>query len=60
MTLWTAALSVFPAGWVRIYAELGRALSEDGRTAEALPHLEAALALEPTRPEAHGHLGFGF
>ena len=58
MTLWTAALRVFPEGSARIHAELGRALSEDGRVDEGLPHLEAALALEPMRPEAHGHLGF--
>jgi hypothetical protein len=57
VTLWTAALRVFPEGSARIHAELGRALSEDGRVDEALPHLEAALALEPRRPEAHGHLG---
>jgi hypothetical protein len=58
VTLWTAALRIFPQGSARIHAELGRALSEDGRTDEALPHLEVALALEPTRPEAHSHLGF--
>ena len=58
VTLWTAALRVFPEGSARIHSELGRVLAEDGRTDEALPHLEAALALEPTRPEAHSHLGF--
>ena len=58
VTLWTAALRVFPEGSARIHSELGRVLAEDGRTEEALPHLEAALALEPTRPEAHSHLGF--
>jgi len=58
VTLWTAALRVFPEGSARIHSEIGRVLAEDGRTDEALPHLEAALALEPTRPEAHSHLGF--
>jgi hypothetical protein len=58
VTLWTAALRLFPDGSARIHSELGRVLAEDGRVDEALPHLEAALALEPMRPEAHGHLGF--
>ncbi len=58
VTLWTAALRVVPEGSARIHAELGRALSEEGRTDEALPHLEAALVMEPTRPEAHSDVGF--
>jgi Flp pilus assembly protein TadD len=32
---------------------LGRALFETGRTADALPHLERAVALAPTSAQAH-------
>jgi hypothetical protein len=57
LTLWTAALRAVPEGSARIHGELGRALSRAGRAAEALPHLQTAVDLDPLRPDAHSDLG---
>jgi tetratricopeptide (TPR) repeat protein len=37
--------------------ELGRLLAEDGKPAEALPWITAAIKLEPNEPVYHYHLG---
>jgi tetratricopeptide (TPR) repeat protein len=57
LSLWTAALRNVPEGSARIHAELGRALLIAGRPAEALPHLEKAAELRPTRADVLSDLG---
>jgi thioredoxin-like negative regulator of GroEL len=57
LTLWTAALRAVPEGSAHIYAELGRALMGAGRLAEAVPNLETAVALDPTRADTESDLG---
>jgi hypothetical protein len=57
VALWSAALRVFPEGTGRIHNELGIALWRAGRPAEAVPHLERAVALRPGRPETVNDLG---
>lgn len=57
LSLWTSALRAFPEGSTRIHAELGMALLAAGRSAEAVPHLERALALGPPEATFYNNLG---
>lgn len=56
ITLWTHAVEAH--GNVAARANLGQALSVEGRWHEALPVLEEAIRVNPRHAEAHHHLGF--
>jgi tetratricopeptide (TPR) repeat protein len=57
LRLWNAALRAYPEGTTRIHAELGLALMTAGRSAEAIPHLEKALAIGPPEGAFYTNLG---
>jgi len=54
--LWTFAVERDPGAWLA-RNNLGKALLEERRPAEAEAQLRAATALEPDSPEAHANLG---
>ena len=56
-TLYGATLEKNPACWMA-HNNLAIALVDAGRTAEALPHYDQALALRPNYAEAENNLGF--
>jgi tetratricopeptide (TPR) repeat protein len=56
VSLWTAALRAVPQGSSRIHAELGLALLEAGRGAEAIPHLQLAVEIGPVEADFHNNL----
>lgn len=56
VTLFTRTLEVTPVNWV-IRNDLGTTLLLQGRPLEALPHLEAALALKPDFADNRLNLG---
>ena len=55
-TFYEAILAKNPECWMA-HNNLAEALSNAGRTAEAIPHLERALQLRPDFPEAENNLG---
>ncbi len=55
-TLFEATLARNPGCWMA-HLNLAVALTRDGRPAEAVPHLEAALRLRPDYPQAESNLG---
>ena len=56
LSLWTDTAAKCPGNrWVQ--CNLGMALVEQGRPAEALPHFERGLRLAPDDPAAHNDLG---
>jgi tetratricopeptide (TPR) repeat protein len=56
VSLWQRAASVTRNNYFAEY-ELGTALADAGRTAEAITHHEAALNINPNYEPAHYHLG---
>jgi len=54
--LWSFAIGRNPAAWLA-RNNLGKALLQEHRPAEAEAQLRAATALEPDSPEAHANLG---
>ncbi|PAW66685.1 MAG: hypothetical protein B9S34_07450 [Opitutia bacterium Tous-C1TDCM] len=54
--LYRATLERSPDSWVA-HLNLGAALDDTGRPAEALPHLQRALELKPDHPETLNSLG---
>jgi tetratricopeptide (TPR) repeat protein len=54
--LWTYAVEHNPTAWLA-RNNLGKALYQDGRPAEAIEQFRQAVALEPDSPEAHANLG---
>lgn len=56
VTLYRATLERSPGSWVA-HLNLGAALDESGRSAEALPHVRRALELKPGHPETLNTLG---
>ncbi|HUL74471.1 MAG TPA: tetratricopeptide repeat protein [Vicinamibacterales bacterium] len=56
LSLWTHALEV-TTGNYRAENAVGALLVDQGRVADALPHLTAAVRLEPAFAEAHNNLG---
>jgi protein O-mannosyl-transferase len=59
VTLWTAVLQGNPDAAVA-HNNLGMALIEGGRLAEASSHLQAALTLTPNDPDTHNNLALAF
>jgi tetratricopeptide (TPR) repeat protein len=57
VSLWTAALEAAPEGSSTIHGELGRALMQVGRDAEAIPHLLRAVESGLVEAEFHSNLG---
>jgi tetratricopeptide (TPR) repeat protein len=58
LSLWTAAARVVPEGSGRIHAELGLALSQAGRSEEAIAEFERSLAVGPEKADTQSNLGF--
>jgi tetratricopeptide (TPR) repeat protein len=56
VALWTDTIVHAPAN-PRAHASLGLALSDRGRAAEAIPHFQRALALDPRAPATEQNLG---
>jgi hypothetical protein len=56
VTLFTHAAAVIPDNYVA-QVQLGNALAEQGRFAEAIDRYRAALRVKPDLAEAHGNLG---
>jgi len=56
ITLYTATLRENPGCWMAYY-NLGIALSERGKTDEAIAHYQQAIRLRPSYVEAHYNLG---
>jgi tetratricopeptide (TPR) repeat protein len=54
--LWMYAVGQSPSAWLA-RSNLGKALYEEGRPAEAARQFREAIALEPDSPEAHADLG---
>jgi tetratricopeptide (TPR) repeat protein len=54
--LWTYAVGRVPSAWLA-RSNLGKALYQEGRPAEAAQQFREAIALEPDSPEAHADLG---
>jgi tetratricopeptide (TPR) repeat protein len=55
-TLWRETLARNPSAWMPHY-NLGRALTDEGRTDEAIAQYREALRLKPDYAEAHSNLG---
>jgi tetratricopeptide (TPR) repeat protein len=55
-TLWRDTIAKNPGSFLA-HCNLGGILLEEGRAAEALPHLTEAVRLKPDMHEAHGSLG---
>jgi tetratricopeptide (TPR) repeat protein len=55
-TLWRETLARNPSAWMPHY-NLGKALSDQGRTDEAIAQYREALRLKPDYAEAHSNLG---
>jgi len=56
VSLWTAALRAVPEGSGKIHGELGRALVEAGRDADAITHLQRAVEIGPAETDFHNNL----